>query len=669
MAQDIEMPALGESVTEGTVSRWLKKVGDQVAVDEPLLEVSTDKVDSEVPSPIAGVITEILVEEDETVDVGTVVCRVGEAGEAPSAAPEASAAPAAPAVPAAPPASPAASPVPQAPAASSVPAGGGQAVEMPALGESVTEGTVSRWLKKVGDKVEVDEPLLEVSTDKVDSEVPSPIAGVVTEILVQEDETVDVGTVLCRVGDGAAAPAETSAPAAPEASAAPAAPAVPAAPPAPSLPENPAELPGAGIPSSIKREGDHHVVQWAYPQVHTGYPGTMTAQGQVVPPSDNAPAVPAVPAAPAAPPAPKAAETPAAPKPPAVPPAPAAPQAPAAPPAPAAPKAPAAPTPPAAPSAKPAEKPQAAKQVSGGYVTPIVRKLAREKGVDISSLKGSGVGGRIRREDVLAAAQKPQAAPAAAPEVPAAALPPIQPAQERGKTEKLSRMRQTIAKHMMNSLASTAQLTTVVEVDVTRIANLRARAKDSFAQREGTKLSFLPFFVKAAVEALKAHPKINSRVNDETNEVTYFDHENVGIAVDSDKGLMVPVIKNCGDLTIAAIARKINELAAKVRDGSITIDEMSGGTFSITNTGSRGALFDTPVVNYPEEAILGLGTIVRRPMVVKDSEGNDTIAVRSLVYLALSYDHRLIDGADAARYLTTVKKRLEEGDFSAEVGL
>lgn len=645
MAQDIEMPALGESVTEGTVSRWLKKVGDQVAVDEPLLEVSTDKVDSEVPSPIAGVITEILVEEDETVDVGTVVCRVGEASEVGADAPASSPAPQTQDTPA--PSIPATPPMPE------TPAGDGQAVEMPALGESVTEGTVSRWLKKVGDRVEVDEPLLEVSTDKVDSEVPSPIAGVVTEILVQEDETVDVGTVLCRVGNSAAAPAQSSAPAAPAASptpAAPAAPAAPAVPPAPSLPDNLEELPGAGIPSSIKREGDHHVVQWAYPQVHTGYPGTMTAQGQVVPPSDNLPAAPAAPAAPKAEAAP------------------AAPQPPAAPPAPAAPKAPAAPTPPATPS-QPEDKPQAAKQVSGGYVTPIVRKLAREKGVDISTLKGSGVGGRIRREDVLAAAQKPQTAPAAAPEVPAASLPPIEPAQERGKTEKLSRMRQTIAKHMMNSLASTAQLTTVVEVDVTRIANLRARAKDSFAQREGTKLSFLPFFVKAAVEALKAHPKINSRVNDETNEVTYFDHENVGIAVDSEKGLMVPVIKNCGDLTIAAIARKINELAAKVRDGSISIDEMSGGTFSITNTGSRGALFDTPVVNYPEEAILGLGTIVRRPMVVKDSEGNDTIAVRSLVYLALSYDHRLIDGADAARYLTTVKKRLEEGDFSAEVGL
>lgn len=657
MAQDIEMPALGESVTEGTVSRWLKQVGDQVAVDEPLLEVSTDKVDSEVPSPIAGVITEILVEEDETVDVGTVVCRVGEASEVGSDAPANSPTPQTQDTPA--PSIPATPPMPETPAGSSAPSSGGQAVEMPALGESVTEGTVSRWLKKVGDQVEVDEPLLEVSTDKVDSEVPSPIAGVVTEILVQEDETVDVGTVLCRVGDSAAAPAQSSENAAPAASptpTAPAAPQVPAAPPAPSLPDNLEELPGAGIPSSIKREGDHHVVQWAYPQVHTGYPGTMTAQGQVVPPSDN---LPAAPSAPAAPPAPKAEQAPAAPKPPAAPPAPQAPEAP---------KAPPAPTPPAA-SSQPDEKPQAAAQVSGGYVTPIVRKLAREKGVDISTLKGSGVGGRIRREDVLAAAQNPQAAPAAAPETPAAPLAPIEPAQERGKTEKLSRMRQTIAKHMMNSLASTAQLTTVVEVDVTRIANLRARAKDSFAQREGTKLSFLPFFVKAAVEALKAHPKINSRVNDETNEVTYFDHENVGIAVDSEKGLMVPVIKNCGDLTIAAIARRINELAAKVRDGSISIDEMSGGTFSITNTGSRGALFDTPVVNYPEEAILGLGTIVRRPMVVKDSEGNDTIAVRSLVYLALSYDHRLIDGADAARYLTTVKKRLEEGDFSAEVGL
>ena len=525
-----------------------------------------------------------------------------------------------------------------------------QDIEMPALGESVTEGTVSRWLKKVGDQVAVDEPLLEVSTDKVDSEIPSPISGVLSEILVEEDETVDVGTVLCRIGDGSSmpgsSPSDTSAsslpgetPSAPNTSAlpstsavppAPKAPAAPATPPAPSLPANLADLPGAGIPSSIKREGDHHVVQWAYPQAHTGYPGTMTAEGQNIPPST--PSGAPLPSA-----APSMSSVPAAPK------------------------------PPVSTSGAAEEKSAAAQQVSSGYVTPIVRKLAREKGVDISTIQGSGVGGRIRREDVLEAATKEPMSSQPASATSSAA--PIPVSTERGKTEKLSRMRQTIAKHMMNSLASTAQLTTVVEVDVTRIANLRAHAKDAFERREGTKLTFLPFFVKAAVEALKAHPKINSRVNDETQEVTYFDHENVGIAVDSEKGLMVPVIKNCGDLTIAAIARKINELADKVRSGNISIDEMSGGTFSITNTGSRGALFDTPVVNYPEEAILGLGTIVRRPMVVKDSEGNDTIAVRSLCYLALSYDHRLIDGADAARYLSTVKNRLEEGDFAAEVGM
>lgn len=536
-----------------------------------------------------------------------------------------------------------------------------QDIEMPALGESVTEGTVSRWLKKVGDQVAVDEPLLEVSTDKVDSEVPSPISGVLSEILVEEDETVDVGTVLCRIGDGSAMPESSpsdtyasslpgetpSAPSLPGTSSVPPAskaPAAPAAPPAPSLPANLADLPGAGIPSSIKREGDHHVVQWAYPQAHTGYPGTMTAEGQNIPPTT--PSVSPKSSQSALPLSASSSLPPAAPTTPSV---------------------PAAPKPPVSTSGAAEEKSATAQQVSSGYVTPIVRKLAREKGVDISTIQGSGVGGRIRREDVLEAATKEPMS--SQPESTASSATPIPVSTERGKTEKLSRMRQTIAKHMMNSLASTAQLTTVVEVDVTRIANLRAHAKDAFERREGTKLTFLPFFVKAAVEALKAHPKINSRVNDETQEVTYFDHENVGIAVDSEKGLMVPVIKNCGDLTIAAIARKINELADKVRSGNISIDEMSGGTFSITNTGSRGALFDTPVVNYPEEAILGLGTIVRRPMVVKDSEGNDTIAVRSLCYLALSYDHRLIDGADAARYLSTVKNRLEEGDFAAEVGM
>lgn len=517
-------------------------------------------------------------------------------------------------------------------------------VEMPALGESVTEGTISQWLKEVGDTVEVDEPIVEVATDKVDSEVPAPVAGTIIEICVEEDETVDVGTVICKIGDAdetsssedkeepkeekapevpaeeaepeaeedAAHVEEAKAPEVPAAPEAPAAPEVPAAPPAP-------EVPGESIPSSVKSEDGHNVVSWAYPQVGSGYPGTQQASGQQAP------------AAPEAPQAPEASSD--------------------------------------------------SVGEGGFYVTPLVRKLAKDKGVDLATVKGTGQGGRIRKQDVLEAAeakaeapapQAPQTAEAEAPQAPAAAgKPASSPIEEdttlRGKTEKMSRMRQTIADRMMTSLSSTAQLTTVVEVDVTRIATLRARAKNSFLEREGTKLSFLPFFVKAATEALKAHPKINSRI--EGKEVTYFAEEHVGIAVDTERGLMVPVIKNCGDLTIAGIAKKINELAEETRTGKIDPGKLSGSTFTITNTGSRGALFDTPVVNYPEEAILGLGTIVKRPAVIKDGDGNDTIAIRSMCYLALSYDHRLIDGADAARYLSTVKKRLEDGDFAAELGL
>lgn len=671
MAQDIEMPALGESVTEGTVSRWLKKVGDTVSTDEPILEVSTDKVDSEVPSPADGVLLEILVEEDETVDVGTVVARVGssdEAGsqsagsDAPKMAADSDGNHAAVAstdgegaqFPANPePASEAEVQVAN-PAASAESAADATDVSMPALGESVSEGTVSRWLKAVGDSVEADEPIVEVSTDKVDSEVPSPVAGTVLEILVQEDETVDVGTVLCKIGSGvpssesdsapskqesvsssASTPSTPVTPAAPPApSAAPSAPVAPPAPPAaPALPSSLDDLPGAGIPSSIRKEGEKKVVEWAYPQASSGYPGTMRPEGQLVPSAPSAPPAPAAPA-------------------------------------------------------KPAEKAPVAKAqstqkspIKGGsvYVTPIVRKLAKEQGIELSEVTGTGVGGRIRKEDVLQAAKEKQAAQSQPPSQTRQkatgetkqGVAKAQPAVSslRGKTEKMPRIRQSIAKAMMNSLQSTAQLTSVVEVDVTRIASLRARAKDQFLAREGTKLTFLPFFIKAATEALKTNPKINSRVNDKTNEVTYFDYENVGIAVDSPRGLMVPVIKNCGDLTIAGIAKKTNELAAKVRDGKIGPDELSGGTFTITNTGSLGSLFDTPVVNYPEEAILGLGGIVRRPVVIKDADGMDTIAIRSMVHLSLSYDHRLIDGGDAVRYLVAVKKRLEEGDFDAEVGL
>ncbi|QWW18741.1 2-oxoglutarate dehydrogenase, E2 component, dihydrolipoamide succinyltransferase [Schaalia sp. 19OD2882] len=551
MATDVTMPALGESVTEGTVTTWLKNVGDTVAADEALVEVSTDKVDSEVPSPVAGVVLEILVAEDDTVEVGTVIARIGDAGEASAPA-------IAPAHVAAPSPVPVASPTPSAPAA---PAGGavsGVEVTMPALGESVSEGTVTTWLKSVGDRVEADEALLEVSTDKVDSEVPSPVAGWVAQIRVAEDETVEVGTVVAIISE-----VELHA-----ASAAPAAAPVPAAPVAPAAPATPAPPVPAPLPPA--------------------------------------------PAAPAAPAAPRASAT-------------------------------------------------------TGYVTPIVRKLAREAGIDLATVTGTGVGGRIRREDVEAAIAA-QAAPApAAPAVPAAAALGREPSPLRGKTEKMTRLRQTISRRMVESLQTAAQLTTVIEVDVTRIATLRARAKDAFIQREQTKLTFLPFFVKAATEALPYHPKVNATIKD--TEVTYHDHEHIGIAVDTERGLLVPVIKNAGAMSLADIARSINDLASRTRDGKAGADELSGSTFTITNTGSGGALFDTPVLNMPETAIMGVGTIVKRPVVVKDSLGNDSIAIRSMVYLSISYDHRLVDGADASRYLMDVKKRLEEGAFEAELGL
>ena len=579
MATSVTMPALGESVTEGTVTTWLKQVGDTVELDEPIVEVSTDKVDSEVPSPVAGVLLEILVPEDETVEVGTEIARIGDASEA-SAAP--AAAPAAAPVEA--PAAPAAAPAETAAAPAATPAQGTE-VRMPALGESVTEGTVTTWLKSVGDAVDADEPLLEVSTDKVDSEVPSPVAGFLAEIRVPEDETVEVGTVVAIISSSApsaapvaqaAAPATPAAPAAPVAPVAPTAPAAPAAPVAPAAPSAPVDP----------------------------FPNASTL-------AQTAAAAPVV-------------ETPAV--------------------------------------------------VTGSpYVTPIVRKLARELGVDLASVSGTGVGGRVRREDIEAAAAAARAAVAApaAPVAPAAPAAPAtavrEPSPLRGTTEKMSRLRQTIARRMVESLQTAAQLTTVIEVDVTKVAAMRARSKDAFLAKHGTKLTFLPFFVKAATEALAYHPKINATINDK--EVTYFDYEHVGIAVDTPRGLLVPVIKNAGDKDIAGIAASINDLAARTRDSKIGPDELSGSTFTVTNTGSGGALFDTPVLNMPETAILGVGTIVKRPVVMKGADGADVIAIRSMVYLALSYDHRLIDGADASRFLMDVKKRLEEGAFEADLGL
>jgi len=589
MSERVTMPALGESVTEGTVTRWLKNVGDTVIIDEPLLEVSTDKVDTEIPSPVAGTLQEILVAEDETVPVGTDLAIVGSgvaapaAAQAPAAEPEPEPAPVTQPVQEAAPQPAAQAPSAQAAPASDTPIAGGTTVTMPALGESVTEGTVTRWLKAEGDQVQVDEPLLEVSTDKVDTEIPSPVRGTLTKILVGEDETVPVGADLVIIGGTqAGGPAETTAPvqqAAP--AAAPPAPAPTAAAPAPT--------PAAAAPA----------------------------------PAPTAPAAPA--AAPVA-------------------------------------------------TAPPVTAPAAGNTGAAAYVTPLVRKLAADNNVDLASVRGTGIGGRIRKQDVLdsaaaaAQASAQEAAPAAAaPAAPAAptTVPVVSP--KRGTTEKMTRLRKVIAARMVESLQVSAQLTSVLEVDVTRIARLRDRAKRDFEAREGTKLSFLPFFALAAVEALKAHPAVNSSVDGD--QITYHGSENLGVAVDTERGLLVPVIKDAGDLNIAGLSRKIADLAERTRTNKVSPDELGGGTFTLTNTGSRGVLFDTPIINQPNVAILGTGAVVKRPVVVKDLDGGETIAIRSMVFLALSYDHRVVDGSDAARFLTTMKARLEEGAFEASLGL
>lgn len=581
MSESVNLPALGESVTEGTVTRWLKQVGDRVEVDEPLLEVSTDKVDTEIPSPIAGVIEEILVAEDETAEVGAPLVRIGDGtgSSAPEAAAPAEEAPAAPAEEAPTEEAPAA-PAEEAPAAEAPAATGGEGheVTLPALGESVTEGTVTRWLKAVGDSVDVDEPLLEVSTDKVDTEIPSPVAGTLQEIRVNEDETAEVGSVLAVIGSGAAAPAS-----APAAAPAPAA-EVKAEAPAPAATEAPkAEAPKAEAPKAEAPKAEA-------PQAEAPKP---------------------------------AAE--------------------------------------AAPATSGAES---------GYVTPLVRKLANQQGVDISSLTGTGVGGRIRKQDVIAAAEA-KAAPAAAPSAPAASAAPAGPAASslRGTTQKAPRIRQVIARRMRESLEVSTQLTQVHEVDMTKVAKLRLKAKNSFQAQNGVKLTFLPFIAKAVAEALKQHPKLNAAYDEDKQEITYHNAEHLAIAVDTDKGLLVPVISDAGNLNLAGLAGKIADVAGRTRDGKIGPDELSGGTFSITNIGSVGALFDTPIINQPQVGILGTGAIVKRPVVVADENGDDSIAIRSMMYLSLTYDHRLVDGADAGRFLQTLKARLEEGAFEADLGL
>ena len=549
MTFSVTMPALGESVSEGTVTRWLKAEGDHVNVDEPLLEVSTDKVDTEIPSPVAGTLQKIIVQIDQTVPVGAELAIIADGASA--AAPVAAAPVAVPVV-----ATPA--PVAVAPVSAPAPSGAGTVITMPALGESVSEGTVTRWLKNIGDSVAVDEALLEVSTDKVDTEIPSPVAGTLLAIDVAIDTTVPVGARLGLIGaaNGAAA----------------------------------APAPVVAAP--------------------------------VMPPPAPVVATPApVAAAPVAAPAPIQ----------------------------------------SAPVSQPAD----------AYVTPLVRKLATELGVNLAQVTGTGIGGRIRREDVEALARP--AAPVASAPAPVASAPTTTKAATvsvsplRGTKVKMSRLRKVIAVRMVESLQVSAQLTTVIEVDVTKIARLRDRSKASFEEREGVKLSFLPFFAVAVCEALKQHPVLNSSV--EGDEITYHGAEHLGVAVDTERGLLVPVIANAGDLNMGGIARKIADLAARTRDNKVTPNELGGGTFTLTNTGSRGALFDTPIINQPQVAILGLGAVVKRPMVVRGEDGGETIAIRSMVYLGLSYDHRVVDGADAARFLVTLKERLEGGAFESDLGL
>ena len=586
MATNVTMPQLGESVTEGTVTRWLKNVGDVIKVDEAIVEVSTDKVDTEIPSPVAGVLLEIKAAQDSVIPVGGVMAVIGESGSATPSAPTQSApvvqTPPAVAKPEPVVAKPVVQTPPPAPApvvapiAAPAASGSNVNVLLPALGESVTEGTVTRWLKNIGDSVSLDEAIVEISTDKVDTELPSPAAGVITEIKVLQDQVAAVGAVLAVISSAAGSVAPK--------------PATPA----------PAPVVQTPVPA---------------PKVET----------VVVPQS--------------------------------------------------------------APVATPTVFATTPSSTKDTYATPIVRQLAKEKGIDISTISGSGVNGRVKKEDVLNASGTPAVAQVVATPVAAAATAPVAtptpvtasakpsaPAASveqplRGRIEQTTRLRRVIAERMVQSLHISAQLTSVVEVDVTKISSLRNKVKESFVAREGVKLSFLPFFAKVAVETLKEFPIVNATISADATQVAYSDAIHLAVAVDTPKGLLVPVIRDAGDLSIAGLARKIQDVANRTRDNKVTPDELSGGTFTLTNTGSRGALFDTPIINQPQVAILGTGAVVKRPVVVNGSDGNDQIAIRQMVYLALTYDHRLVDGADAARFLSSMKVRLEEANFESELGL
>ena len=561
MANSVEMPELGESVTEGTITQWLKSVGDTVEVDEPLLEVSTDKVDTEIPSPVAGTIIEIKADEDDTIEVGEVIAIIGDEDEAGSASNDSSADKG----------EEEAEEKKEEPKADSSNGDSVDAadVEMPELGESVTEGTITQWLKSVGDTVEVDEPLLEVSTDKVDTEIPSPVAGTLVEILADEDDTIEVGEVIARIGDENATASSSEAKPEPQ--------------------EEKKEEPKAEEKEEKKPEPK------AEEKKESKQDSSLNTSAKV----NNGDNVP--------------------------------------------------------------------------YVTPLVRKLAEKHGVDLNTVEGTGVGGRIRKQDVLAAAGEgdaPAKSGAQSDNSPRArwSTKSVDPAKQEliGTTQKVNRIREITAAKMVEALQISAQLTHVQEVDMTAIWDMRKKNKQAFIDKHGANLSFLPFIVKATAEALVSHPNVNASYNPETKEMTYHADVNIAIAVDTPKGLLTPVIHKAQDLTLPQIAQQIAELADKARNNKLKPNDLTGATFTVTNIGSEGAMLDTPILVPPQAGILGTAAIEKRPVVVNEN-GQDAIAIRQMCYLPFTYDHQVVDGADAGRFITTIKDRLQTADFQADL--
>ncbi|PLA13167.1 2-oxoglutarate dehydrogenase, E2 component, dihydrolipoamide succinyltransferase [Corynebacterium riegelii] len=705
MAHSVEMPELGESVTEGTITTWLKEVGDTVEVDEPLLEVSTDKVDTEIPSPVAGVILEIKAEEDDTVEVGDVIVIIGEEGEAADASSDKAEEAEAEAEEA--PAEEASEEKEEAPKKSGGASGSATDVAMPELGESVTEGTITTWLKEVGDTVEVDEPLLEVSTDKIDTEIPSPVAGTLVEILAQEDDTVEVGEVIARIGDANAAAEEPAdepkeepkaeepkeEPKAEEPKEEPKQEEKPAAAPKKAsgksttvdMPELGESVTEGTITTWLKSVGDtvevdEPLLEVSTDKVDTEIPSPVAGTileilaeeddtvdvGQAIVVIGDADAA-------AEEPADEPKEEPKA-------------EEPKEEPKQEAPKQEEKPAEEPKKEEKPAEESKESVNTSAKledrgdkvpYVTPLVRKLAEKHGVDLSTVEGTGVGGRIRKQDVLAAAEGGSAADAsaAAKDEPKGAranwsTKSVDPAKQEliGTTQKVNRIREITAAKMVESLQTTAQLTHVQEVDVTRVAELRKKVKPAFVEKHGANITYLAFFVKATAEALVSHPNVNASFNADTKEITYHEDVNIGIAVDTPQGLLVPVIKKAQDLNLAEIAKAIADLAERARNKKLRPDDLSGATFTVTNIGSEGALLDTPILTPPQAGILGTAAIEKRPVIVTE-DGIDSIAIRQMCYLPFTYDHQLVDGADAGRFVTTIKDRIEEGDFEADLDI